>query len=353
MKTIPRQSISRVALLLPAALASLAALAACGHEPHGTAAPPLPRQRVEIAAARAVARPTGDHLVGTVRARSEAAVAPSVTGTVRAVRVAVGGRVKAGDLLAQLSAGEVSAKADQARAVLSQASVRFDRAAQLKASGSIAQAEYDAAESQRAIARAGLQEAEAMLAYLSVRAPVDGVVTTKRCEVGDLALAGRPLFTIEQPGALRLEVGVPEAIAHHAALGTSLLVRVDTVERELAGKVDEVSPSADPQSRTVQVKIALPEEKGASAVRPGMFARVLVPTGEVRALEVPRAALVRRGQLELVYVVEQDRAVLRLVRAGRERDTGVDVLAGLAAGERVVVGGLGGLVDGQPVQVAQ
>ncbi|HRG95348.1 MAG TPA: efflux RND transporter periplasmic adaptor subunit [Polyangiaceae bacterium] len=350
MKTIPRRPRPRLAhaLLLPALGAPLAA---CGHEPRGHAAPPLPPQRVEVAVAREVARPTGDHLVGTVRARSEAAVAPSVTGTVRAVRVAVGSRVKAGDLLAQLSAGEVTAKAAQARAVLAQASVRFDRAAQLKASGSIAQAEYDAAESQRAIARAGLQEAEAMLAYLSVRAPVDGVVTAKRCEVGDLALAGRPLFTIEQPGALRLEVGVPEAIAHHAGLGTALTVRVDTLEREVTGKVDEVSPSADAQSRTVQVKIALPEEKAGPALRAGMFARVLVPTGETRGLEVPRAALVRRGQLELVYVVAQGHAVLRLVRAGQERDAAVDVLAGLTPGESVVVGGLGGLVDGQPVEV--
>ena len=161
-----------------------------------------------------------------------------------------------------------------------------------------------------------------MLAYLSVRAPVDGVVTTKRCEVGDLALAGRPLFTIEQPGALRLEVGVPEAIAHHAALGTSLLVRVDTVERELAGKVDEVSPSADPQSRTVQVKIALPEEKGASAVRPGMFARVLVPTGEVRALEVPRAALVRRGRGGARRGLVRRRRRARAVHAERGRRAG-------------------------------
>lgn len=191
-----------------------------------------------------------------------------------------------------------------------------------------------------------------MLAYLSVRAPVAGVITAKRCEVGDLALAGRPIFTIEQPGALRLEVGVPEAIAHHAGLGTSLPVRVDTLDRELAGKVDEVSPSADAQSRTVQIKIALPEEQAGPALRAGMFARVLVPTGETRALEVPRAALVRRGQLEVVYVVDQGRAALRLVRAGRERDTGVDVLAGLAPGERVVVGGLGGLVDGQPVEVS-
>ncbi len=336
------------AFALACCVAALPSLAACRHEQHSAPPPSLPAQAVEIARARETSRPIGDQVVGTVRARSEAAVSASVTGTVRVMRVSVGSRVKAGDLLVQLSAGEIAAKADQARALLSQAKLRFDRAAQLKSSQSIAPAEYDAAESQLQIAKAGLTEAEVMLGYLVVRAPIAGVVTSKRCDVGDLALAGHPLVTIESPGALRLEAGVPEAIAHQVEVGKKLSVRVDTLARDLEAVVDEVSPSSDPLSRTVLVKLALPAEKD---LRAGMFGRLLVPTGEARALEVPKAALVRRGQLELLYVVEGGKAGLRLVRAGREHEAAVDVLSGLSSGEAVVVAGLGGLVDGQPVVV--
>jgi RND family efflux transporter MFP subunit len=122
---------------------------------------------------------------------------------------------------------------------------------------------------------------------------------------------------------------------------------VDTLGDSITGTVAEISPGADPASRTVRVKVDLPETAG---LRAGQFGRVAVPVGEATFLFVPFPALVRRGQLEILFVAADGKAQMRLVRTGKETPQGIEILAGLAPGEAVVIEGAGTLRDGQPLQ---
>lgn len=331
-----------------AALAALSAGCSTEHHPRTAETAPLEKQVVTVAPAREVAQAVGDEVIGTVRARSVAVISSSVMGNVRAVRVKVGSHVRAGEVLIQLSAGEIDAKANQAQAMFAQAELDLKRAEQLKASQSIPASRYEAATAQFRVAEAALAEANVMRGYTTLRAPFAGVITAKQCDVGDQALPGKPLLVLESPGALRLEASVPEAIAKLLHVGDTLSARFDSVEAPVAATVSELSPSADPVSRTVLVKLDLPS---APELRSGMFGRLTVRTGEKRAVIVPAAALVRRGQMELVFVVRDQKARLRIVRTGAEPDGSVQVLSGLDDGELVVVADAALLVDGQPLEV--
>jgi RND family efflux transporter MFP subunit len=113
------------------------------------------------------------------------------------------------------------------------------------------------------------------------------------------------------------------------------------------GVVSEIAPLAEPASRTFLVKIELPVEP---RLRAGMFGRLLVPVGQNSALRVPLRALIQRGQLEIVYVVEEQVARARLVRSGKRSADEVEIISGLESGQQVVTDGNRTLVDGQPVK---
>ena len=195
------------------------------------------------------------------------------------------------------------------------------------------------------VATAGLTEAETMLGYASVTAPFDGVVTRKLADIGDLAMPGKPLLEIEAPGSLRFEADLPEAILDRVQLGAKLPVRLSkTVE----GTVSEISPVADPVSRTFLVNLDLPPIDG---LRTGHFGPVSVPVAETRLLLVSREAVVKRGQMELVFVARDGHASLRLVKTGKTLDDRIEILSGLEPGEQVVVRDTARLTDGQPVTV--
>jgi RND family efflux transporter MFP subunit len=140
---------------------------------------------------------------------------------------------------------------------------------------------------------------------------------------------------------------VPEASAHTLDRGDKLPVSIDGAGSVVDGTVAEISPSADPASRTVLVKLDLP--RGTRA-HPGMFGRIASTTGSRAAVVVPLAAVVRRGQLDELFVVENGTARLRLVRVGRDRDGLVELLAGVREGEMVAIADNTQLVDGERVE---
>jgi RND family efflux transporter MFP subunit len=211
----------------------------------------------------------------------------------------------------------------------------------------VTQAEYDAAQSRNRVARGAAAEAKAMMSYVEILAPFDGVVTKKWADVGDLAAPGKPLISIEDPSALQLEADVPQAIASHVQRDARLAARVDDVSGELTGTVSEIAPAADSVSRTFRVKVDLSEQPGLSS---GQFARLLVPVGESHSLRVPVSAVVQRGQLEIVFVVANQHAQLHLVKAGKRVGDELEILSGLHAGDAVVIDGAAQLTDGQPVK---
>jgi len=289
-----------------------------------------------------------EEVVGTVRAKLHAVIEAKVSGRIERVFVAPGQTVKSGDVLAQLDSREIQARLDQALALREQFSRDSERLRRLLAENAVSRQEFETVESRYRVAVASASEAETMLGYTKIVAPFDGVVTRKLADVGDLATPGRPLFELDEPKSLRLEADVPEGLINQIQLGAKLEVRVTAQDDAIAGVVSEIAPVADPASRTFNVKLDLPEGAG---LRAGQFARMTVPVGETKALRVPASAVVQRGQLELVFVVVDKRAQLRLVKTGKHFGNDIELVSGVSGGEQIVVEGALQLRDGQPVEV--
>lgn len=333
----------------PALVLALLAGVGCHKGKAPEAAAPLLPAVVRVApAGPAGETPLFEEVMGTVRARRHASVEARVTARVESLPVVPGTRVAAGDLLAGLDARDLRARVEQAMAQRDRAAADLERLVRLARDGAVAPQDVDAVRERQRVAAAAVAEAETAMAHARVVAPFDGVVTRKLAEVGDLATPGRALVEVEELASLRLEVEVPEGLVGRVPVGARIPVRVGPERLPVEGTVGEVGPVADPASRTHLVKVDL---AASPALRPGQFARALVPAGTNPSPFVPAAALVRRGQVEMVFVATNGRAGLRLVRSGRVVDGAVEVLSGIAPGEAVVSDGAAGLVDGQPVEV--
>jgi RND family efflux transporter MFP subunit len=328
----------------------IAVVAGCGkhQEPTVTTAESLPPASVRVQKIETVKQPAVEEVVGTVQAKLQAVIEAKVSGRITRLPVTLGQSVKQGEVLVELATQEFRARLDQATAAFRQAELDFNRVSNLQKQTAATLAELDTAQARYNVAKGAVAEAEAMSGYAKIVAPFDGVVARKLADEGDLAMPGKPLIELEGRAGLRLVADVPGLLASHVLPDAKLAVRVDTQAEPLTGTVAEISPTADPASRTVRVKVDLPETAG---LRSGQFGRLAVPVGEAAFLFVPPPALVRRGQLEILFVATDSRAQMRLVRTGKQTAQGIEILAGLAAGEAVVVEGAGNLRDGQPLQI--
>jgi RND family efflux transporter MFP subunit len=322
----------------------------CGHHaaPPAATAANLPTAQVKTVQAQTTTLPLQEETVGTVRAVKRASVESKLSGLLLEMAVTQGQSVKAGERIARVDVREIQARLDQARAQQDQARRDLERAESLAAQNALPRQELDAARARAKVADAQVAEAETLLGHGTITAPFDGIITRKAAEQGDLASPGRTLVELEDPARLRLETDVPEALALRLAVGNELEIQIPSQTQQLKGTVAEISPVADPVSRTVRVKLDLPPAPG---LRPGLFARARIPAGTVQVLVVPRAALVTRGQLEMVFVIQKGLASLRLVKSGRVQDERVEILSGLKDGETVATEGAAALRDGQPVEV--
>jgi RND family efflux transporter MFP subunit len=273
-----------------------------------------------------------------------------ISGRVEQMPIAAGQSVQSGELLVQLDAREIQARLDQASALRDQADADLQRFSALLAQEAVTRAEFDAVQARQRIGQAAVTEAETQLAHTRVLAPFDGVITRKHADVGDLAAPGRPLVEIEDPSRLRLVANVPEALIGRLRLGDTLRVRVDAINQILEAPVAEIAPSADPNSRTFLAKLDLPGHPG---LRAGQFGRVSIPVGELSALRVPASAVLRRGQMEIAFVADNGHARLRLVKTGKLLGEEIEILSGIDTNESVIVDGLVGLLDGQPIKIIE
>lgn len=339
---------NKVALLLIAALL----LAGCGkgHGPQVAAPPELPAVAVRTQTVQNKKLTAYEEVVGTIRARLRATIEAKTSGRILEMPLLLGQKIKAGDLVARLDAPEIQARLEQAEAGLQQAERDWKRITALFKQQASTQADLDAADSRYLVSKGAVAEARAMLSYIEVKAPFNGVVTRKWVDVGDLAAPGKALVDIEDPSRLQLEADVPEAIAGRVQDGVRLSMRIGQTAGEIAGTVAEIAPIADPTSRTFRVKLDLPQPAGLMS---GQFARLLVPVGENTSLRVPSSAVVQRGQMEIVFAVEKDtqRAQLHLVKTGKRMQDETEILSGLDPGDLVVVDNANQLVDGQSLQV--
>ncbi len=324
-------------------------LAGCHRDPVVKPGAEAPAVRVGVERVEWERHVAVEEVVGTVRARTRALLEAKVTGRVKRLETRLGQRVKAGEVVAELEVPEWAARADQARAVWEQAERELGRFRELRDQKTVSPQEFDAVESRWRVAKGALLEAETLLGQARVEAPFDAVVTRKLADVGDLATPGRPLLELEAPGELRLEADVGEALMGGLKEGMTLPARFGSDALMVTGRVAEIAPVADEGSRTFLVKVDLPLVEG---LRSGRFGRLSVPLAEAQWLRVPVTAVQRHGQLESVFVEQEGRAVLRLVRTGRVSGERVELLSGVEPGDRVVISGMDGLRDGGKVEVA-
>ena len=293
-----------------------------------------------------LAAPAGLVLDGVVEAVDQAALSAQTSGRVAEVLVEVDDAVKKDQILLRLRATEQVSALREAQAALAaatsreaQARAQHDRIRDMYERKVVARATYDEALATRDAARAELEAASARVAaaregvgYTEVRAPFDGVVTDKRVQPGEAVAPGAPLLSVASLTAVRVIADVPQSIAPALRANPRATVQAGDVEVEAASVT--LYPAAQPQSGTVRARLDLPE--GAPRLAPGTFAKVVVAGGDDRRLTVPRSAVVERSELRAVYVVRSDGHVsFRQVRLGRPVADQVEVIAGLARGERV------------------
>ena len=197
-------------------------------------------------------------------------------------------------------------------------------------------------------AQAEVDAAEVMLGYARIASPIDGIVTVRHADPGMLATPGMPLLTIEDDRTYELDVLIEESRAAKVTIGQCVRIEIDALEgTTIDGRVREISPSSDPGTRTytakVQITTPLPHDR---TLRSGFFARTFFADGERKALVIPESALVYRGQLEGVYIVGNNTALLRLVKTGKRYDQRVEIISGLAEGMRIVTAPTPEISDG-------
>lgn len=353
------------------------------------------RQPLAIAVAAVTTGAVAERLEagGAIAALETAALSSRIVATIAGVHVKAGDRVRKGDVLVTLDARDAVGHAQQARAgsVVAEkgltrtrsehgaaaaehqlATAWRDRIAALHARNSATDHELDEASARLAAATARLAAAEAAIeladaslqaarsasaaasaaeSYATLRAPFDGLVIERLTDPGNLAAPGVPLVRIESDGSRQAVVRVDERRAAYLRPGDSVDVEIDAAaggddEGTRRGSVAEVARATGEDQRSFTVKVALP---GSVDARSGTFARVIFSGRSRQAVFVPESAVRRSGQVSSVFVADAGVARVRLVQPGYASPHGVEILAGLDAGELVVTSPPPGLVDGARV----
>lgn len=322
----------------------LAALASCS----GDSRPPLPPA---IDGLQTLVVDAGDVAglrawEGVVEAVRQATLTAQTSGRVAEVAHDVNDRVAAGEVLVRLSSVEQRSTVQAARARLQAAEAsgieaegRYRRYMELSRDGYVSalqleqmRALRDSSVAERDAARAGLANASQQNAYTTIRAPFAGIVNTRDVEPGESVGIGQPLMTLFAPQELRIEVSVPQSDA--AAIRADPNASVSLDGRRIDAREVIVFPSADVATHAVRVRVLLPRLD--PAPQPGVTARVAFAAlkGAPRP-RIPASALMRRGEIDAVYVLADGRLSLRQVRLGGSTEAGFEVIAGLQAGETI------------------
>ncbi len=345
------------------ALLAVVSLAGCSSEKTRTAPSPETVHNIPVLAAQQANVPDLLEAVGTVRAIQTSDAASQMMGNIVEIRAHEGDHVQRGQVLAVIDDSQPRAAVDRATAadlaaqqqlvgadsdlaltestlkryqnLYEKKSVSPQEFDEVKARQQAALAHRDMAKAGQAQAQAALSQARTSLDYTRIRAPFDGVVTEKKADSGTLASPGMPIFTVEDVRHYRLEATVNENDLQYVRTGEQVSVVIDALDNAgLKGKAVQMVPAADAASRTFLVKIDLPTD---TRLRSGLFGRAQFSRGERQALMIPRSAVVERGQLQGIYVLDQNKvASLRYITLGKPSGAEVEVLAGLQDGERLV-----------------
>jgi RND family efflux transporter MFP subunit len=338
--------INRPIFLLRAAFAGIALAIALAPAAYGADAPAVATAPVQY---REVEQTYAAE--GVVEAVKQSTVAAQISGRVVAVNFDVGDSVKKGQVIVRIDPTEVNqfyaasqAQVAQAAAALRNAKAQYERTQRLveqkfmsAAAMDKAQADYQAAKAQLAVAEAGSGQAAATRGYATVTAPYSGVVSARLVELGEMVVPGKPIMTGFDPRELRVTASMPQYQLDAVRRLASASVEFPALKKRVQAIRVTILPAADAQTHTTPVRLDLPA--GIEGLYPGMFARAYFAVGRVKKLLIPASAVAQRSEVAGVYVVgEAGELRFRQIRLGEavgERD--VEVLAGVAPGEKVAL----------------
>ena len=276
-------------------------------------------------------------------------IAPQTGSRIQKINVEVGDFVSKGQILAEMDRVQL----DQAKLQLANAETELGRLKQLYETGGVSQSDYEAVELKYKVAKSSYDN---LLENTILRSPVDGVVTARNYDRGDMYGMASPIFTVQQIVPVKLLVGISEADYTKVKKGDKVSLTVDARPgKTYEGRIARLYPTIDPATHTFNVEIQVPNQN--RELRPGMYAKVTVTFGQENSVVVPDAAIVKMqgsGQRSVfVYNAADSTVVEKIVSLGRHTGGKFQILDGVQAGDLVVVKGLASLRNGSKVEVMQ
>ena len=282
----------------------------------------------------------------TVQAYVKNNIAPQMAGRITKINVEIGDFVKEGQVLAEIDKAQLL----QAQLQLQNQEVELQRLKSLYEEGGLSQSDYDAIQLQYNVLKT---QVDNLLENTTLRSPINGVVSARNYDVGDMYAMSMPIFTVEQIVPVKLLIGVSETDYSKVKKGDSVTVTADAIpDKTFYGKVNRIYPTVDPATRTFTVEVKI--DNAYKTLRPGMFARATVNFGSNNNVVIPDVAVVKQqGSGErFVYVLNEDNTVTyKKVVLGRRMGAEYEVLEGLQDGDKIVIGGQIRLKDGVKVIV--
>lgn len=290
--------------------------------------------------------------LGTARANESVTLTASLNETVRSVTFDDGDYVEAGTILVELSDNEEKAQLAEARANLNEARRQLARLEDLDKRGIVAESDVDEASSVAEATEARLNSVLARLDDRQIRAPFSGILGFREVSPGTLLMSGDAISTLDDVSQIKLDFTVPEAVLNLMKPGSKIFARsASWGDREFAGTVHAVGSRVDPVTRAVVVRALIPNDD--RALRPGMLLTVRVVTEERPALMLPERVVVQVGENAFVYIVDSENVAHRqAVKLGTRQAGDVEIVSGVAEGDRVVTQGVIKLRDGAAVKFA-
>ena len=289
------------------------------------------------------------HAVGTVFADASAVMRAEAPGQIVQLHFEDGQKIAKDDPLFSIEATVLQAEVNEARAIVEQSRAAYNRAKELIKNKLISATDFDTARANYNVGVARLRSSEARLSKTVIRAPFDGTVGLRMINIGDYATIGQQLVDVVRLDPLRVDFSIPETLLAQVKPGQNIDVSVGAYPDEVfEGVVTAIAPLVDVSGHSVAIRARLPNPD--LKLRPGLFARINV-TLDVKpeALMIPEQAIWPIGQDKTVFVVEDGKAVQRVVKIGQRQAGAVEVVAGLSVGDEVVTAGQMKIFDGAAV----
>ena len=304
---------------------------------------------VEAVAASKASMPQMITAVGSLRSDESVTLRPEVAGRVVAIGFEEGRPVTKNAILVKLDPAVNEAEVLQSKANLTLAKSKYERAIDLQKQGFISGQARDEAENNLKVAEAAEALASARLAKTQIRAPFSGIIGLRLVSIGDYVKEGQDMVNLESIDPLKVDFRVPEIYLKQVQVGQTLELALDALPgKTYQGKVTAINPLVDAAGRAIVIRALV--KNADTALRPGMFARVKLLTREaLDAIVLPEQALVPQGEDQYVFRVVDGKAVRTKVEVGQRRDSRVEILKGVAAGDMVVTAGQLKIRDGTPV----